>query len=186
MILFLHQMDMLKIVTLMIKLYYEVLIVGYRTTPHTTTEETPAELFLKRPIRTRLDLLKPNLEDKVIQKQEDQKRFHDNSATKTREFLPGQDVLVENLRNTTPKWITGKIIAKTGPLSYKVEIDGVIHRRHVDQLLSSKAQVVIPNEPTEDVFVPTPVECTTPEAASEQITRHHPPRNRRPPDRLTY
>ena len=37
-------------------------------------------------------------------------------------------MLVENLRNSTPKWISGKIIAKTGPLSYKVEIDGVIHR----------------------------------------------------------
>ena len=95
-------------------------------------------------------------------------------------------MLVENLRNTTPKWITGKVVAKTGPLSYKVEIDGVIHRRHVDQLLPSKAQVVITNKPTEDVFVPTPVNPTTPEPAPEQITRRNPPRNRRPPDCLTY
>ena len=60
-------------------------------------------------------------------------------------------MLVENFRNATPKW---KVIAKTGPLSYKVEIDGVIHRCHVDQLLNSRAQVVITNKPTKDMFVP--------------------------------
>ena len=52
-------------------------------------------------------------------------------------------MLVENLRNTTPKWISRKIGAKTSPLSYKVEIDGVIHRRHVDQMIPSIVQVVI-------------------------------------------
>lgn len=164
-------------------------LMSYRTTPHTTTEETPAELFLQRSIRTRLDLLKPKLEDKVAQKQEDQKRFHDNATTKMREFSPGQNVLVENLRSTTPKWITGKIITKIGPLSYKVEIDDVIHRRHVDQMLPSKAQVMITDKSSEeDVFLPTPVNHnpTAPKPASEQITRRNPPRNRRPPDRLTY
>ena len=163
-------------------------LMSYRTTPHTTTEETPAELFLRRSIQTRLDLLKPNLEDKVTQKQEDQKRFHDNPSTKTREFSPGQKVLVENLRSTTPKWITGKIITKTGPLSYKVEIDGVVHRRHVDQMLPSKAVMISDKSNEEDVFLPTPVDHnpTTPKPAPEQITRRNPPRNRRPPDRLTY
>ena len=106
-----------------------------------------------------------------------------------RQFTLGQDVLVENLRNTTPKWITGKIIAKTGPLSYKVEIDGIIHRRHVDQMFPSKAPVVITDkDPEEDIFLPTPVSnnLTAPEPAPERIIRRNPPRNRRPPDRLTY
>ena len=65
-------------------------LMSYWSTPHTTTEETPAELFLRRPIRTRLDLLKPNLEDKVTQKQDSQKRFHDNAGNKMREFMLGQ------------------------------------------------------------------------------------------------
>ena len=111
--------------------------------PYTTTQQILAELFLKRPIRTRLDLLRPNLEDKVTQKQESQKRFLDNAGHKTREFILGQDVLVENLRSNIPKWITGKILAKTGPLSYRIEIDGIIHRRHVDQMLPSKTEVVV-------------------------------------------
>ena len=165
-------------------------LMSYRSIPHTTTEETPAELFLRRPIRTRLDMLKPNLENKVTQKQESQKRFHDNGGNKMREFVLGQNVLFENLRSTTPKWITGKIIAKTGPLSYKVEIDGIIHRRHVDQMLPSKAQAVVTDKNAEeDIFIPTPVHNhpTAPESVLEQTTtRRNPPRNRRPPDRLTY
>jgi len=83
----------------------------------------------------------------------DQKRFHDCATRNAREFLSGQNVLIENLRNNTPKWVTGKIIAKTGPLSYKVEIDGVVHRRHIDQMLPAKAQLVITNPSTEDVHL---------------------------------
>ena len=67
-------------------------------------------------------------------------------------------MLVWNLRSTTPKWITGKIIAKADPLSYEVEIDGIIHKRHVDQMLPSKAQVVVNDEKVEeDIVIPVPV-----------------------------
>ncbi|GFW76888.1 integrase catalytic domain-containing protein [Trichonephila clavipes] len=44
-------------------------LLQYRITPHSLTGETPSALFLKRCIRTRLDLFKTNLRDKVIQKQ---------------------------------------------------------------------------------------------------------------------
>ncbi|GFU41269.1 uncharacterized protein K02A2.6 [Trichonephila clavipes] len=44
-------------------------LLQYRITPHSLTGETPSALFLKRCIRTRLDLFKPNLRDKVVQKQ---------------------------------------------------------------------------------------------------------------------
>jgi len=45
-------------------------LMSYQTIPHATTGETPATLFLKRPIKTRLDLLKPNLKERVKQRQE--------------------------------------------------------------------------------------------------------------------
>lgn len=60
-------------------------LMSYRSIPLTTTEETPAELFLRRPIRTRLDLLKPNLENKVTQKQE------------SRDFMTMVEIRGENL-----------------------------------------------------------------------------------------
>ncbi len=36
-------------------------LLQYRNTPHSTTKETPAMLFLHRRLRTRLDLLKPSV-----------------------------------------------------------------------------------------------------------------------------
>ena len=159
----------------------------YRSIPHSTTGETPADLFLRRPLRTRLDLLKPKLTDKVSQRQETQKRFHDGAGTKEREFTEGQNVLVENLRGTTPKWISGKIVEKMGPVSYKVEIDGVMHRRHIDQLLPAKRNFSISDEHQNDddgVFIPTPKIPTIPEPRENPVLRRNPPRHRRLPDRL--
>ena len=38
-------------------------LLTYRTTPHSTTGQTPAELFLKRSLRTRLDILHPDVKE---------------------------------------------------------------------------------------------------------------------------
>ena len=38
----------------------------YRTTPHTTTGRTPAELLMGRKLRTRLDLLQPDLRTRIV------------------------------------------------------------------------------------------------------------------------
>jgi len=46
-----------------------------RTTPHSTTGVPPAELFLKRSLRTRLDIMRPSVDDKVAAEQEKQKRY---------------------------------------------------------------------------------------------------------------
>lgn len=44
----------------------------YRTTPHTTTGETPAELLMGRCLRTHLDMMHPDLMSKVEKKQKEQ------------------------------------------------------------------------------------------------------------------
>ena len=44
-------------------------LLGYRSIPHATTNQTPCPLFLKREIRTRLDLLKPSCSDHVLKQQ---------------------------------------------------------------------------------------------------------------------
>ena len=120
--------------------------------------------------------------DKVSQRQDAQKRFHDTVSVNEREFTEGQCVLVENLRGTMPKWITGKIVGRMGSLSYKVEIDGVVHRCHIDQLLPAKGNLSISNKNsnTDDgVFMPTPAKgSNAPEPTIPPAPRHNPPRNR--------
>ena len=49
----------------------------YRVTPHVTTGVPPCELLMGRRIRTRFDLLKPSLVDRVVKTREVQARGHD-------------------------------------------------------------------------------------------------------------
>ena len=62
----------------------------YRTTPHTTTGQSRAELMLGRQLRTHLDLLNPDIGKSVRVHQEQQKRAHD--AHSQRELQPGAQV----------------------------------------------------------------------------------------------
>ena len=79
-------------------------LLTYRTTPNATTGVTPAELFLKRKVQTRLDLLKPSVEDYVYEKQMQQ---HDEHC-RDRSYGVGQFVLVRNLRYG-PNWVVGLV-----------------------------------------------------------------------------
>ena len=107
--------------------------------PNGTTGVTPAELFMKRPLCTRLDLLQPSLRNRVFSRQAEMKRQHD-AHSRDREFDIGETVLARNLREG-PKWLTGTIIERTGPVSYRVQVNEQVWRRHTDQLLSSQTRV---------------------------------------------
>ena len=108
----------------------------YRFTKHATTNVSPSELFLKRKLRTRVDLLKPDIKNFVSSKQAEQKSHHDGSA-KLRILFPGQSVMVMNYRSSD-KWIPGTVLKKLGPVTYCIEIDnGKIVKRHIDQLRHS-------------------------------------------------
>ena len=109
-------------------------LLSYRTTPHCTTGETPASLYLLRSVRTRLDLLYPEvLKDTILKKQTEQKDYHDQHAH-MRQFVIGQRVLA---RNYCPgaKWLTGTIMDRQGPLSYRVQVGDKLWRRNIDLLL---------------------------------------------------
>ena len=54
----------------------------YRITPHTTTEVSPAELLMKRRLRSHLDLLHLSVEARVHANQKRQKTCHDQHSKK--------------------------------------------------------------------------------------------------------
>ena len=70
----------------------------YRTTPHSTTQVAPCSLFLGRSLHTWLDLIHPNVGQRVRSKQAKQKQHHDQHAHH-REFQVGQRVMTRNYRS---------------------------------------------------------------------------------------
>ena len=99
----------------------------YWNTPHTTTGRTPSELFLKRSPKTKLALLKPNLRNKVENKQSQTKRQQDGRTTVTRTYDLYQKVKVRHMREGREKWIPGTIVQIKGPCSYIVRVPGNKH-----------------------------------------------------------
>ena len=106
----------------------------YRNTPQATTGSTPAELMMGRRLRSTLDLAKPDLENRVVTKQDQQKYQHDRHA-RQRVIQVGDAVFAKNL-SPGPTWVPATVIAQTGPVSFKVEVENskTVWRRHQDQL----------------------------------------------------
>ena len=115
-------------------------LLTYRATPHVTTNRTPASLMLNRELRTRFSLLQPDVSADVHAKQEKQMVQHDQHA-KARHFQEGQNVMVRDFHPSKPKWVPGKVIKQTGPLSYVVNVGiGLDWKRHVDHLRESSSE----------------------------------------------
>ena len=127
-------------------------LLNYRITPHTTTNVAPCELFLNRSVRTRLDLLKPDIKRNVGWKQAQLKSDHDGSKQETKMHV-GQKVMVQNYRDGT-KWMAGVVLQSCGPLSYLVKTGGgQIWRRHIDHIrdnqlenATTSSECVIPDD----------------------------------------
>ena len=110
-------------------------LLTYRTTPNATTGIPPRELLMKRSLRTRWDLLRPETELQVCKRQAQQKEKHDQHARK-QDFQVGQSVMVNNM-GTGPRYTPGMIIKKLGPVTYIVGVSaGRTWKRHSDQIKS--------------------------------------------------
>ena len=79
------------------------------------------ESHLRRP-RSKLDLLRPNLAERVERKQQSQKEQHD-SRSKEREFTIGTAVWVRNMQRGD----TGIIFSKEGSVTYHVEMSEFVN-----------------------------------------------------------
>ncbi|CAB4004480.1 LOW QUALITY PROTEIN: uncharacterized protein K02A2.6-like [Paramuricea clavata] len=122
-------------------------LLKYRITPHTTTGVPPAELLMGRHLRTQLDLIQPNLGDRVREKQSQQKAVHDYHA-RERIIKTGNLVYAKDFRK--PKsWMPGTVVKKTGPVSAEIQLDdGLIIRRHQDHLRIRTDRVITDNDDT--------------------------------------
>lgn len=185
-------------------------LLSYRTTPHATTGKSPSQLFLKRDIRTRFDLLKPDCERRVLEKQAQQKASH-KSHSRDQKWFIGQRVMARNVR-PGPNWVPATIVEVQGPVTYLVETDDrQVWKRHLDQLKEfheSRETTDFTSENTEFPCIPPqepaesgePVEPDNVELdsnnendtqdfsvgtqASDTTTPRYPSRNRQPPDRF--
>ena len=89
---------------------------------------------MKRRLRSRFDLLHPEVSKKVESQQEKQVESHDYSRP-LRSFKVNAKVYAKNLTTNTPKWITGIVTKITGPLLYVIQLeDGRIVCRHVNHV----------------------------------------------------
>jgi len=108
-------------------------LLAYRNAPHAVTGISPANKFLGRALRTRLDLVYPA-------------RGNDSftyAAGKVRDFQVGEDVWAREYMSGV-MWKKGKIREVLGPLTYVVVVEGREWKRHVDQLRARQPEVSMP------------------------------------------
>ena len=133
-------------------------LLTYRVTPQSTTGQAPAELLLGRRPRTRLDLLKPKMAERVERKQQQQKERHD-ARSKSRTFRIGDSVFLKNFAGSG--WLPGKVLETSGPVSFHVLLeDGRCKRCHQDQL---RPRVTDDGPPDMSEIPVTPTMPPTPE-----------------------
>lgn len=108
-------------------------LLTYRVTPQATTGKSPSELLFKRRIRTKLDLLQPDLKKKVKAKQA---KMSEKVGSKARQFSVGDYVLVKNF-SAGPVWLKGVVESLDSESIVQIKLaDGRSVRRHVDQVRS--------------------------------------------------
>ena len=117
---------------------------AYRTTPSTVTGKTPSELFLKRQIRSRLDILKPrklsleteyddhDLNERMLKYNEKmQSRVQSRQAIRL--FNKFDRVLVRNHVGKR-KWNVGHIVKRIADRTYIVKLGHREVKRHIDDI----------------------------------------------------
>jgi len=148
-------------------------LLTYCSTPHTTTNETAAQLFLNYKLQTRLDLLLPDKDKTVLGTQAQQKQNHDHKKNVMHEFKVGE-VLMSKSNIVGAPGVKAVIKKRLGPLIYELKTDTrLMWKRHVD--LKGLGTVVNDAQPVteEEVIIPTWLE----ERSAANNQNNEPPAN---------
>ena len=140
-------------------------LLSYRNTPHTSTNRSPAEMFIGRRLATVLDHIRPDVKRTLNNAALRQAAYHDQHSDH-REFEIGDAVWVTNEHSKGSR--TATIISRTGPLSYEVSSDGLVQRKHADQMrqrLESELPVVTMPETSQ-----TPITDKTSQLTPASVT----------------
>lgn len=125
-------------------------LLRYRKTPHPTTGRSPASVLFGRPLRSRIDLLKPPVGVK-------------RSSEPT--YSCGQRVFVIDSR-PGQQWQEAIVEKKIGALLYLVRVGNTLLKRHINQMMPC-ARPASPEQPetqegnspeeSEEFFDPSPI-----------------------------
>ena len=109
-------------------------LLAYRNAPHATLNESPAMLFVKRHLRSRLDLIQSKMNE--VNKQKILKQIADDKGRLPKTLVVNQKVATLDHRLNDNKWVVGTIASVLGPLTYNVRIHpNVIWKRHINQII---------------------------------------------------
>lgn len=111
-------------------------VFDYRITKHMSTGDSPAEIMLGRPLKSRFSLLRPPLvRDKIISSQETNvKNFHGRREV---QFEKGRKVNIRDYTNPNkPSWVPATIKENRGHRHYDCVIthNGRKIKRHLNQI----------------------------------------------------
>jgi len=134
---------------------------AYRRAPHTTTGVSPASLFLKRELRTNLDVFRPT-QPPTIEK-------HRLETFNDPVLQEGEHVAVRSFTNPLHKWKKGTVVSKDGQLQYTVMVDGELHRKHVEHLRRTGGDWT-PSLRLQPAPIATPPTVSQPPVNSEEET----------------
>ena len=156
---FKHQLKKMKDINISVEEKLARFLLSYRTTPHPSTNEAPCVVLMKKQLRTRLSAVQPSLQ---LRKEAEvlEKNFH------SQKYIVGQPVYALNLR-PGPRWLPG-IIVDVLNRNYSVQIDGMVIKRHEEQLRPRSVAVqknIAPLNPLEGLN-PTPPVIAVPTSDS--------------------
>lgn len=130
-------------------------LLSYRVTAHATTCRSPAEMFVKRQLRTRFDLLRPDVLTDVKRNQESQCRNH-SSPRAPPQFEVGEIVRVFNVQNGMDNFVKGQVLKILGPYKYEVKVGTRSRAIHIDHLRKT-GELDFADERRDEYVLPSPV-----------------------------